>query len=88
MTDIQRRAVTKVITTYVEFNDDYDPDGAADNNHIEMALYRLFVDNILTPEELSREIRIFTGVSVSPHMLKYAAQGIFINVTKGGLNNG
>ncbi len=88
MTDIQRHAATRVITTYVEFNDGYRFDGEMlDNDHMTAALYSLFIDNIMTPEELSREIKVFTGVDVSARMLKYAAQGIFISMTKGGRNN-
>lgn len=89
MTDIQRQAATRVVMTYVEFNGDYDFDGVMlDNDHMRAALYSLFMDNIMTPEELSREIKVFTGVDVSALMLKYAAQDIFISMTKGGRNNG
>lgn len=89
MTDIQRRAATRVIMTYVEFNDYYDFDGVMlDNDHMRAALYYLFMDNILTAEELSREIKVFTGVDVSARMLKYAAQDKFIGITKGGRDNG
>lgn len=84
MTDIQRQAATRMIMTYIDFTDDYVFNDMLDNKHMEMALYYLFVDNIITAEELSREIKVFTGVDVSPLMLRYAAQGIFINMEKGG----
>lgn len=87
MTSEQREAITRILRTYVEFPDDYKFDVAYDNDHISGALYRLFVDNIITAEELSREIKVFTGVKVSPHMLKCAAQDIFISMTKGGKSN-
>ena len=51
-----------------------------DDNHIAYALQSMFSENITTPEELSKEIMDSTHINVSPLMIRYASQGVFIEM--------
>lgn len=86
MTIEQRKALTIALKTYLDCSEDYVSD-MWDNDIISEGLKILFNENVLTAKELSKEIKDFVGVNVSPLMLRYAADGIFIDVTKGGKSN-
>lgn len=82
MTDIQRQALTEIVKTYAYY-DGYEPDsGMWDNSHIAYALRAMFADNIITPEELSKEIMCSTHINVPPLMIGYAAKGVFIEMRR------
>lgn len=86
MTIKQRKALTITLKVYLDCSEDYVSD-MWDNDIISTGLTMLFNENVISAEELSKEIGDFVGVYVSPHILKRAADGMFIDVIKGGKSN-
>lgn len=86
MTNKQRRAITLVLKVYLDYPENYVSD-MWDNDFISAGLKVLFDENVISAEELSKEIGDFVGVYVSPHILNRAADGMFIDVMKGSKLN-